>query len=276
MNIVEYDRRLTHAQLQTQMIGPSPGIWKHCPWAEFNMYGNGITFMDDFDRFLAATGGWAAAGTGAATPVVINTVSAAAASGVVDILTGATDNNEIYLCGGNNLGGAFRITAGKKLWFEARVAPVAIVEQGLLVGLGIGGASAAVPADTLADNTGVCGDVASFIGFRAGMHASVMTVHGVYNTYTGAGSNEVTAVSGITVPVAGEWYKLGFYFDGRKCHWFADGNEAAANGSTHPVMSTATVFPDGVNLTIILGAKAGESVAKHLYADWVRVAMEKA
>jgi len=270
MNKVEYLYQPTHALMQTAFTQPSPALWRNCPWAEYKMYGNGITFWEDFLAFPAtaedATGnGWLYAGVNAVTTAL----QTDQVGGVIRIgATGAT-HDECSLQY-STIGGMVKFTAGKPLWFEARVKPSAIAAQGLFIGLAEEGAAA---DEFMVDTSAVLVTTKDMVGFRT-IAATPTKLDAIYQK----GSQTLGSVkTGAVTMVATEWYKLGYYFDGRKLYYYTDGVELPAT-TTHPVSQTiltGSTFPDGEEVSPIFAVKTTAGVVKYLDIDWVKVAMER-
>jgi len=193
-------------------------------------------------------------------------VLAAAGSlgGQVQITPATGSNNEVYMQVGQ-LGSETFIeytkNSGKKSWVEFRVAYTSVTNAGnTLVGLASEGAAA---ADFIADAGNDISDV-DFVGFAVweGAPATCNAIHQI----TGSGFVEPGACQ---TAVAGTFYTLGLYFDGKETvTWYVDG---VAKQTAD--LDTAT-FPTGEELSPMFGLKAG-AADPTLEIDWIWMAVER-
>jgi len=257
--------------------GPSPLIWDSCPVLDFILDPTqGWTFFDDFivdAPLLAANQAGVAIGSGwwghtSATAGSTITPQTDHANGEVHLLTTTTDEVAILegLCG-HNTTGHVKFTAGKKTWFEARVAVtnvtnakcasfVGFAEEGLL-----GNATLLNANQALVDK--------DFIGF-AQLVADGDAWQTRFNTASGGVGVDGTTVSATAdVIVTTVMAKLGIYCDGVTIFFYADG-VLLANSVT---LATANV-PDGEELALYFATGSVDADDCVLGIDWVRVAQE--
>lgn len=242
--------------------GPTPEIWHDAPTIPQMLENPAIGYFinDDFMQFVEATGGWVAGGTNATCVVPADEVG-----GVIRVGSTGADNDEGYLTSGNNEGGCCKIytTAPKKLWFEARVRTTSVTDQGLFIGLS---EEALAAADTLANDSANLA-AKDFVGFHADTAAPTI-LDAVWRISTAAAQVHKASAQ---VLVAGTWYKLGFTFDGTILEYYVDGVQVG----TDLTVSTATSFPDGEELAVLIGVHDGAGAAKSIDIDWVRLIQER-
>lgn len=198
-------------------------------------------WFDDFDQFTA--GDWTIttteAGAGDATEAVGN-----ADGGVLVITNDAADNDADFLQWGRE---TFRIAAGKKLWFKARLKVSDATQSDLVFGLQI------------TDTTPLA--VSDGIYFQSDDGDANLDFHVTKN---GTSSSKTAAAT-----LADDtWIEAGFYYNG------VDTVEAwvgAAKVADLPV----TNLPDDEDLTISFGIQNGEAAAKVLSVDYIFVAKER-
>lgn len=186
--------------------------------------------------------------------------------GVLQIATGAVDNNETYIQLGSAtsatnapwiIGGAAGIANSKPLYFGARVKATTHVDGAWFVGLAGEGAAA---ANFLTDNSGVLADD-DLIGFNI-----LTATPAAWNiTWKNAGQ-AVQAVTSAAVN-ADDWHIFEFWYDGATTVTFwVDGVASTTTATT-----TAATFPGGEEMAPILACKSGDGAAKVLQIDWLRV-----
>ena len=243
--------------------GPSPAIWADIDLKDaFFDFARGVLLQDDFVLFEENNHGWLIAGTNPT-----NTLPADELYGVVEIGATGADNDEAFMVSGNNEQGAFKIDqdSSQRCAFECRVKLNSVAaETAFVFGLSEEGLAA---ADSLANDTGALGDK-DWVVFHSDCAAPtaldfVTRVSGTAAQVHGAGLQTL---------VAATWYKLGFIFDGVKTiDVYIDGAQVDTLD-----ISASTSFPDSEELSVILGVKTGEGVAKQFDVDWVRVYMDRA
>lgn len=187
--------------------------------------------------------------------------------GVLQLTTDTTDNDEIWLQAGYSAGVHAMIsdTAGSdfKQAFECRVAVAQITDTyNMFVGLAEEGLAA---ADTVTD----AGALASkdFIGFEI-LEANGDAINFIWAK---AGQTKVTLISGVQVPVADTYYKLGFLYDptapaAKRIKVFVDNVEQGTYGTATQI--AAATFPDGEELAFLFGLKNGAGASKNVSCDW--------
>jgi len=186
--------------------------------------------------------------------------------GVLQIATGAVDNNETYIQLGSAasatnapwiIAGAAGVANTKPLYFGARVKCTTHVDGAWFVGLC--GEGAAV-GNFLTDNSGVVADD-DFIGFNI-----LTATPAAWNiTWRNAGQ-AVQAVTAVAVN-ADDWHMFEFWYDGATTVTFwIDGTAHATTATT-----TAATFPFNEEMSPILGCKSGDGAAKVLQIDWLNV-----
>lgn len=252
--------------------GLSPRVWGKARDQLLSPDGSSPSFMfgDDFLNHptVAAAGtnfnGYAVAiDTGdTGNPVATET------GGVVRMATAATDNNEIWMTSGGNLGVLGKISdtaADAKLTiFEARIRFTQVADNGgaVFVGLAEEGLAA---ANTKVDDTGVMADK-DFIGFNT-IHANgdLLSIN-----YKKEGQTQQAVGSGSAIAAA-TWYKLGFVYDpleptSRRISFFID-NVEQTDYVTGTNIAAAT-FPDAEELAFLIGIKAGAAGVASVDIDW--------
>jgi len=271
--------------------GPSPIIWADCPTLEMlHDPGVGYHFFDDFiscpktDAGLfegagesPGQGGYQFYGT---TGVVMSADTAATEPGSVGGILAVTgndaDNDEGVISGGSP---AFIISDtaaySRKLWFEARVNKASIANDALavFVGLGWDDDSQVSVAKTLCltDNAGALGAF-SFIGF----HIDQADGDAWNFVYKAEGQAETELISGVAVPVADTYQKLGFVFDpdapsDQRITVYVDGVANATYGTATNI--AAATFPDAEAMAPVYCAKVGTGSAAVIgRMDWWRCA----
>lgn len=192
-----------------------------------------------------------------------------AKGGVVRFTTDTTDNDENWLQSGYTAGvlGAISDTAADAHMtaFEARVRVSSIADTitNMFVGLAEEGLAA---ADTMADSGGDMADK-DYIGFQI-IETDGDSIDFVYQK---EGQTGVTLISGVQVPVASTWYKLGFLYDpnaptARRITVYVDNTEQSTY-VTGTQIGTAT-FPDGEELSFLMGGKNAAGTAQWMEIDW--------
>ena len=205
-------------------------------------------WFDDFDNFEADQ--WiittTEAGAGSATEAVAN-----ADNGILVITNDAADNdNDFFQWSGDDAATAietFRFTAGKQLWFKARLKIDEVVQSDFVIGLQI------IDTSPLAVTDGVY----------------LMKDDGDANLdcYVTKNSTSTTSVAASTL-TADTYAVLGFYYNGVDAVEFFKDNTVIARLAT-------TNLPDDEDMTISFGIQNGEAVAKVLSLDYVFVAKER-
>lgn len=237
-------------------------IWEACPQLAMLDPSVGFSFMEDFlsfpiDDTTANPTAWKLAGDTATGAV---TTPAGILGGVINVATGALDNNETYIQLGTATFEPFCITnaSGKPVYFEARVKSLQHADEAIFVGLAEAGCAA---ADFLADNTGVPADK-DYIGFRYKTDAPTEWDF----AYKKAGQAEQEAAA--VAVNADDWHTFSFYFDGASTIYvYIDG---VLQATTHA--TSGATFPSGEEMSPIIAIKTGAAAARNVQVDWIKVA----
>lgn len=229
------------------------GLIEVMPVVGFNDVGNiaeVISFSDDFTEgfnTVATTGKWKKGGDAAASALVID-----AAGGVLDVLCGANDNDQVIFSSQNEI---FKPAAGKDITFLAHMTPVeaATNDSGWFIGL-----SDDDSADQLADNTMAIRATFDGFGFykMAGdLLIRVVSSNGATQT---AASSGVSMVSGVPLQLRmeteddGTTMTIRFYIDGA-------------------LVATHTKLLAGMDeMHVMVVEKTGHTGAERHYLDLIR------
>ncbi len=257
--------------------GPSPEIWDDCPVLDYELNAQlGSHFFDDFidgidialnqataaASALGTTGLWT--GCTAATTPTVSTL-ATDKHGVIKIFSSTIDQDAIVAYPKNaHTAGMFSFVAGKKLWMEARIAPVnvTVTKFGYFVGFAEEGL---VATTTLIAAAGTMADK-DYVGFH-GLEGATTGVDTTFNTASGGASPQSNTDAVTTA--AGTWIKIGIYFDGTTITFYADG---AALGDTFSIGDTD--FPSGEEMAFYMGIMNAHDDDASFNVDWVRLAQE--
>lgn len=190
--------------------------------------------------------------------------SATDAGGVVNMITGATDNN-LAILGSNILGEISRTAGEEKLTiFEARVRFSQVTSGAAFVGLGVNAmlADGGLVVDTGAPIDGGC------IGFSV-LDADPDALTFVYDA---SGQSLQTVATLDSTIDASTWYKVGFVFNPRapqseRITIYVDGVEQSSF-VTDTNMAAAT-FPNSVMMGMVAAVKADSTNTKTLSLDWL-------
>lgn len=261
-------------------------IWADCPNTLLNDKGLGVYINQDFRGDYATPAATTTAPgiesfTGAGTSVFDAAASATFGPNVLSMATGASDNNNNAIFG-EELGQIVR-NSGKKMWFEAILAPTLLGDTAFFVGLTTrAGVKTATTGLLAADpsNSAVAATVAvSTIGFLSVQTASAIAkVNAVYSK--GAGSpvsvladvlsaTGITSAGGTVAPLtAATFFKLGIRFDGYKhVEFYANGYKVAS------VELDSTFDQSGYYVPCVV-AKNGSSTALTLNVDQIAAAFQ--
>jgi hypothetical protein len=228
---------MSHAPIQQVMMDPSLGTF----------------FMDDFVPYRAEdytvhadTGGTIAD-------------LATEAGGAIRLLTDTTDNDELHAQLGTATTAPFKFASSMPMWFEARIRTNTITntEYPFFIGM----AEEASSAASFIGNGGGLTDLADkdYVGFYR-IETDGDKLDTVHNT--SGGTDTVVASDAVTL-VADTWINVGWYCDGTTVTFYADGVALATT-----VLIAATDFPDGEELSPIIGAKNADAAAHQLDMDW--------
>ena len=217
------------------------GLWDGCPSPLDPAFDAvAFRFFEDFTQGFDATNVWAVTEDDAACTQVVQN----AAGGTLLLTNTAVDDNAQQICGKSE---AFKLAAGKTLWFEARVKVSDATESDLIVGLVADGE----------DMTGVADNrFADGIGFFKADGATALQFGASKNgTDTGANTNVGTVTTG--------WHTIAFRVDGlTSATPYFDGVAGT------PISAT---FCDDEALSPIAMIRNGAGAAKTLEVDYVKV-----
>jgi hypothetical protein len=259
----------------------SPAIWNDALGSALPADGinGGVLAGDDFTNFAGwspAIGGavvipaaaeQSAGGYAIYTDTATSASSVAAKSAAVNtcrMATGGTDNHEVWLTTGSNLGalGSITDTAGSERFmaFEAvfSVGQIAANTGAAFVGLAEPGLAA---ADTKANDTGVLASK-DLIGFDT-VQADPSLLNVVYRK---AGQALVTVEAAAATLVADTLVNVGIVYNPKskpseKIRFYINNEVVAVASATN--IATAT-FPDGELLAFLAGIKTGAASAAYL------------
>lgn len=272
---VSYDGRNTNRR-------HSPGLWRA---KGFNAIGqiergeiDGFYFYDDFYRAGAAENSTAFTWSGGSP--ALQYLSHGTASSVQKALNSAADdeigvltldidadNDEGYCTFDSTYGtsfGKFSVTSGERFpfIFEGRVRFSNIASSSATVAK-MFGLRANVAAATLdIPDGGATIKVEEFVGFRA-LSSDGDGMDAVYVDNAEVVYGEAATYSDLVL-TADTWIKLGLFFDGTYCHYFANGAKLGSG-----VLPSATNFPVGEPLKPFFGGRLdGSDAANHIDMDW--------
>lgn len=222
-----------------------------------------IVLFDDFTNPASATASdvlaWTATNDGATGTPVFNKDEV---GGVANVVTAAADNDYAAYVSANEI---FKFTAGKKLWFEARVkvAEATVLESTWWVGLTDTVTTGGMQANAL-------GPLASYDGALFWKTPeTAMTLN--FETSNATSQNTLSAFA---TSVTNTWTKVAFFFDGvDKVYPYA-----AVNGSDTWVGYEAKALSTAglEEMHAVFGIKAGPTAAAEtLQIDYIFVAQER-
>lgn len=250
---------------------PSPSIWRDCDeLALICGKRDGFLLFEDFIRGSATANLHLLVGDTSPPAARITGTAISGFGGLYRLTSGATDNDEAYVgVGGSVTDCSALFLAGIDMWFECRVRPLEVADQGIFVGLMD---PAGVAANMLVDNTGAVVDN-EYVGFRVltadpdGLDAEYKT--GSVTAVVHKEAADGTAGQTLT---ASTFVKIGLRSDARRnrCYWYVNGKCIDQDG----VAFSATGFPDALPLVPAFGIKTGEAVTKRLDIDWYKLAVE--
>lgn len=251
----------------------SPLLWNDCPIAELLHYeADGFFHMDDFNNqgaisTTAATGKYASFADAACTITQMSTEK----GGVLQLLTSATDNDDVTVTTGGNVGHMCAVseTAGNQynlpLWFECRfkVQHIANTEKSIFLGLS---------APALASASGIFSDAdalssQNYVGFLQSAAAGA-TIDAIWRA---AGQATVTNLAAVNTMVADTYVKLGFHYNpnasaSKRLTWYKNNVEQSTYGTNTQL--TAATFPAAAALTLTAALKSAAANARVLQLDW--------
>jgi len=265
---------------------PSPAIWGDCPFSLLNELGEGAFLYEDFQSPLSQAtltdsvpigrGDFSYKGdTDSSLTSIADTPT-----GIVELETDTTAADAGVIV--SNALAKIVKNSGKRVWFEARVAPGDVDDDmGTFIGLvEEDGADEDVIADNPADNDATA-DV-TLIGFfqsnddpdaydilnKKETGDATVVLNDATNATGLPSDDRASLIDGVGATGAG-LHKLGIYFDGRdKIKFFVDGYKVAEK--------TVDSTVDQSNaLAAIVGVKTGDAAAEKILIDWIRFAYER-
>lgn len=225
-------------------------IWKDAPQPSLCDPADVFMLFDDFLAYVTTQNGLTTVGTNAA-PAMTD-----AKGGVLGIVTSGVDNTAALITSTNEL---FCVSAGKRLFFEARVkaAEAATDDCGIFVGLTEGTPADAVPLLDNAAGAHIADDDA--IGF--------VKIDGgttwLAKTADGAAAYQSSTLSTRTT----NWVRLGFIATPAQVDFYIDGQKVATHSTTLPTADEL--------MHLVIGCKAGGGNAETLLLDWVKIIQER-
>lgn len=264
-------RPTTYAGAFASERQPSGTIWSDLP----ALLGPGRLrgFFDDFTQFQS--------GVATATPYnfgyynfldTSDTITGVQTdpNGVIAIASAATDNNSPCIQMPFRAGFIVfntRANGGTRIWFEARVKiaqATSLTDCGLFVGLIEEGAAA---NNWMTDDDAIMVDK-DHVGF----HTLTATPTELDVVHTLAGQTDIEVGGNVATVTNDTYMKLGMKYDPQ---WGTDGEirfyvNGAELGSSYRVTDVdQTAFPDGEELSPLLGLKNGDGIIRTLYCDWI-------
>lgn len=223
-------------------------IWKDAPQPGLCDPADVFMLFDDFFDYVTTANFLSTVGTNAA-PAMTD-----AKGGVLGIVTSGVDNTASLIISTNEL---FCVSAGKRLFFEARVklAEANVDDINIFVGLTEGTPADAVPM--LNNGGGVADD--DHIGFYKADGGTVWLA----KTGDGAAAYESTSVG----TRGTDWVRLGFIATPAQVDFYIDGQKVATHSTTLPTADEL--------MHLVIGCKAGGGNAETLLLDWVKIVQER-
>ena len=196
---------------------------------------------------------WQAAIIDSGATIAVNTTAAIGANGVLTIAD-ATASEGAAVYGQKTI----QLTAGKKLWMEARLRTDDVTDNAIQFGL------SSVTASTNPEDlwTTTSTDLIAF-GLLDGS---------AYPTMLADKSNAGTSAQAQTerIMLVDTWHTLAFFYDGVSLHGYVDGKRALTWSSA------ASTIPTGVALAPFFGALSGNGAGGNLNVfDYIRVVSER-
>lgn len=251
----------------------SDNIWGHPDFQPIAWRENGLGYMfeDDFAGVCPNTDAGLFEGAGESpgkgyvfygdTGVLIK-AEPAVAGGALQISVNDTDNDEGVISGSAPAYVVSDTAANaKRLWFEARVSKASVANDALATFVGLawdhGNSISVAKTACLTDTNGALGAF-SFLGFHVD-HADGDAMDFVFKADS---QSAVVVKAGVHVPVAGEYVKVGFFYDPEATP--AKQITIFVNGLPQATFVTATqiaaaTFPDAEPMAPVWVTKVGES-----------------
>lgn len=265
---------------------PSPSIWGDCPNSILNDKGLGVFVREDFQAPMAITTTVDSAPIGRGdfsykgdTDTSITSV-ADTPGGIVDIETHTTAADAGALVA--NAFAKIVKNSGKKVWFEARVAPGDVDDDmGTFIGLvEEDGADEDVIADDPADNDSTA-DVTLLGFFQNNADADAYNILTKNDTddavevladatnATGIPSDDRESLKDGVAATGVGFHKLGIYFGGRdKIKFYVDGYHVATADVDSNIDQTNRLAP-------IVAVKTGDAADEKIFCDWAQAAYQE-
>lgn len=185
--------------------------------------------------------------------VAVNTTAAVGANGVLTIADAtASEGAAVY---GQK---TFQLTAGKRLWMEARVRTDDVTDNAIQFGL------SDLTATTNPEDlwTTTAANVIAFGLLDGSAYPQLLADKSNSGTSAQTQTNRIMTVN--------TWHTLAIYYDGVNLYTYVDGKQA------HLWASAATTIPTGVALAPFFGALSGNGAGGNLNVfDYVRVVSER-
>jgi len=197
-----------------------------------------VTYMEDFFYYNAAN--WTVTETQAGATQALTDGD----GGLLLLTNTAADDDLVAL---QKVGEAFRFTAGKRLWFEARFKVSDATQSDVVIGLQITDAS---PLDVT--------DGVFFIKADGSTSVSLLVEK----------NNTATTTSSVATLANDTFITLSFFYDG------VSQIQYAVNGVVQGA-SVTTNLPDDEDMTVSFAIQNGEAVAKTMTVDYVFAAKER-
>jgi hypothetical protein len=196
----------------------------------------------------------------------VSATSGYQAGGMVEIGTGATNNDEIYVLANKS----FLPAAGKPFYVGCRMA---LVEAATNAANFCFGFSSVGAANTLIDDGG--GPVVNADKMLLYKTDGSMYFNAVTAKATGTGTNVQTTAQALAFASA-TFYELGVYFQPPRVgqtngtvRYFVNKVEVATHPVTTGTATTGTTAQPTAALSPIFGVKAGTAAAQSMFVDWL-------
>lgn len=264
-------KQLPHeARTADTTIRPSWAIWGDCPLLDVRNDMSVGTLMEDDFAYYSSTATTVLNASGLPTFEGACTITGTTTPGGEVALLCSASNEEGALEAGGGVSAPFTIsdTAGseKKLWFETRIKKSLITDlDNMFVGLAAPGSGV---ADFINDAGTDFADVSllGFVQFEADGDSFDLV-------YQNTGQAFATPISGVAVPVADTYIKLGFKYDpsnptARRITVYVNG--VASSTYITGANIAASLFPDGDALTPLVAVKGSDAADKTVTMEWWR------
>lgn len=262
---------------------PSPVIWNDCPVGEImNNPAKGNYLFEDFHGGIQG-GTTLVSGqrNGLIAYLESNDVAdilvQADNDGVVLLQNDGTDADVVAITGGDNKAGQFYSPLEgetKRFWFEARIAVTQIADSHTGIFVGIAQPGEAKDAGGGMTAGGAAMSDVDFVGFNI-LSGNGNALEFAYNE---AGAGTAQTSSGLKVPVAGTFYRLGMKLvvTGNSIEYriFIDGVDQGNAYAIDLNAGTDANWPGGTDMDLLLSV-VGESAVSDgdgMKVDWIRVA----